>query len=356
MTQLVHGPRILVVDEDPLFRELLVLALEEHGYRAETSEHIQDAMTRVGKTTFDMAVVDRFLGHAGRRSARELLQEASSLPLPVISLCAADPAANPTTKSDAGVVDRTGGPASAKDFDLTPLVTYVNWLFGRIDGDAPSVSQQDEWIAFAPRPPSRLYFALKRTLDVVAAGIALILLAPLFLAIAAAIKLTSPGPLFFRQTRVGLRGKPFACYKFRTMVQDAEALKKALAARNEHGSRGVTFKMKRDPRVTAVGYWLRRFSLDELPQLFHVLGGTMTLVGPRPPVPQEVERYTLLDRHRLAVKPGLTCLWQVGGRADLDFIGQVNLDLAYIHNRSLREDLIILLRTVPAVVSGRGAY
>ena len=352
MTQPDRGPRILVVDEDPLFRELLVLALEEHGYRAETSEHIQDAVARVGKTTFDLAVVDRFLGHAGRRSARELLQEASSLPLPVISLCAADPAA----ESDARVVDRTDGPASAKDFDLTPLVTYVNWLFGRIDGDAPALPRQDDWIAFAPRPPSRLYFALKRTLDVVVAGAALILLAPLFLAIAAAIKLTSPGPLLFRQTRVGLRGKPFACYKFRTMVQNAEALKKALAERNQHGTRGVTFKMKRDPRVTAVGTWLRRFSLDELPQLFNVLGGTMTLVGPRPPVPQEVERYTLLDRHRLAVKPGLTCLWQVGGRADLDFIGQVNLDIAYIHNRSLREDLIILLRTVPAVVSGRGAY
>jgi lipopolysaccharide/colanic/teichoic acid biosynthesis glycosyltransferase len=144
-------------------------------------------------------------------------------------------------------------------------------------------------------------------------------------------------------------------FKFRSMRPDAEKLLADLLAANQHAG-GVTFKIKHDCRITRLGHWLRRYSLDELPQFYNVLRGDMSLVGPRPPVPREVALYTLADRRRLAVKPGLTCLWQISGRAEIDFKGQVLLDLSYIENQSLREDIRILVRTPKAVVCGPGAY
>ena len=143
-------------------------------------------------------------------------------------------------------------------------------------------------------------------------------------------------------------------FKFRSMCLDAEGRLKELLARNHH-SEGVTFKIKDDPRLTRVGKWLRNFSLDELPQFFNVLMGDMSLVGPRPPVPREVALYSLADRRRLAVKPGLTCFWQIGGRSEIDFSGQVQLDVHYIENQSFWLDLKILWKTIPAVLSGHGA-
>jgi len=183
---------------------------------------------------------------------------------------------------------------------------------------------------------------------------ALVLLVPLLVAVALAIKLADGGPALFRQTRIGQDGRPFTVLKFRTMVVDAEARKAQLILRNEAGD--VLFKMRKDPRVTRVGEWLRRWSLDELPQLMNVLRGDMSLVGPRPPLPDEVARYVDHVRRRLAVKPGITGLWQVSGRSDLSWDESVRLDLRYVENWSLMLDLQILWKTLSAVLSGSGAY
>ena len=198
-------------------------------------------------------------------------------------------------------------------------------------------------------------YGLKRFFDIVLSLMALIVLMPFFVVLAIIIKVTSPGPIFFVQTRVGYFGRHFRFYKFRSMYQDAEQRKQALLAQNQSGD-GVIFKMKKDPRITPIGRILRKTSMDELPQFLNVLFGDMSLVGPRPPLPSEVQQYSLEDRKRLNVKPGLTCLWQVSGRSDIPFKEQVKLDKEYISSRSLRSDLLILLRTVPAILSGRGAY
>jgi lipopolysaccharide/colanic/teichoic acid biosynthesis glycosyltransferase len=196
---------------------------------------------------------------------------------------------------------------------------------------------------------------LKRLLDIVVATMLLFLLAPVFFLVALAIKLTDSGPVLFWQIRVGQWGKEFAFPKFRSMVQNAEQLKDALLAQNVHGKE-ITFKMKRDPRVTWIGRIIRKLSIDELPQLWCVLRGDMSLVGPRPPLPREVERYSLSDRRRLDIKPGLTCIWQVSGRSDIPFHQQVELDVQYIESQSIVLDFLLLLKTVPAILTGRGAY
>jgi lipopolysaccharide/colanic/teichoic acid biosynthesis glycosyltransferase len=194
----------------------------------------------------------------------------------------------------------------------------------------------------------------RRALDIVGSAAALLLLSPLLLLLGFLVRLDG-GPALFAQTRVGRFGREFKMFKFRSMRPDAEKMLAELLAANQHAS-GVTFKMKHDCRITRIGHWLRRYSLDELPQFYNVLRGDMSLVGPRPPVPREVALYSLADRRRLAVKPGLTCLWQIGGRAEIDFQGQVLLDVSYIENQSLREDIRILARTPRAVVFGPGAY
>jgi lipopolysaccharide/colanic/teichoic acid biosynthesis glycosyltransferase len=196
--------------------------------------------------------------------------------------------------------------------------------------------------------------AAKRALDIVGSGAALVALSPLLLLLAVIIRLDG-GPAIFSQTRVGRYGQVFKMFKFRSMRPDAEQRLAELLAANQH-AHGITFKIKQDPRITRIGHWLRRFSLDELPQFYNVFIGDMSLVGPRPPVPREVAQYSLADRRRLAVKPGITCLWQIGGRAEIDFPGQVRLDVDYIENQSLRQDLRILVRTLPAVLFGPGAY
>lgn len=196
--------------------------------------------------------------------------------------------------------------------------------------------------------------AVKRFLDVVLSAFALLMLSPLLVVIALLVKLDG-GPVIFAQTRVMRWGREFKMFKFRSMRPDAEQRLAALLAANQHTG-GVTFKIKNDPRVTRIGHYLRRYSLDELPQFYNVFRGQMSLVGPRPPVPREVALYSMADRRRLAVKPGLTCIWQVSGRASIDFPGQVSLDVRYIESRSLREDIRILLWTIPAVIFGAGAY
>jgi len=173
--------------------------------------------------------------------------------------------------------------------------------------------------------------------------------------VAVAIRLEDRGPVFFKQTRVGRGGRKFAFFKFRSMFVDAEARRAKLVDKSDDGD-AVRFKMRRDPRITNVGRWIRRFSIDELPQLWNVLRGDMTIVGPRPPIPSEVALYAPEDWRRLDVTPGLTCTWQVSGRADIPFPRQVALDVEYIRERTLLVDLWLMIRTVPAVLAGRGAY
>ena len=205
--------------------------------------------------------------------------------------------------------------------------------------------------------PPRWAFAsrwAKRTFDVVATTLLILALSPVIVFAAARIKIHDRGPVFFRQTRVGRHGEEFGCFKFRTMVVDAEAMAARLQA--ELGVDALLFKMKDDPRITAPGRWLRRFSIDELPQLFNVLLGDMSLVGPRPQVPREVALYDDALRRRLRVRPGMTGLWQVSGRNDLSVEDSIRLDLYYVDNWSMMQDLSILARTAGAVLSSRGAY
>ncbi len=197
------------------------------------------------------------------------------------------------------------------------------------------------------------YF-VKRTFDLVLSIVLLVLFLPIFVLTAAVIMIDSRGPVFFRQTRVGRAGRRFTLYKFRSMVANADSMKKDVSGGESRDS--VTFKMKNDPRITGVGRFIRRFSIDELPQLINVIKGEMSLVGPRPPVPEEVEKYSEDDRKRLLVKPGMTCLWQISGRSDVSFREQVELDKQYIASQSILLDVKILLKTIPAVLAGRGAY
>lgn len=199
------------------------------------------------------------------------------------------------------------------------------------------------------------YLLAKRVLDLVVASVALLLLSPLMLVTAAIIKLTDGGSVFYTSTRVGYRGREFDCFKFRSMVENADDLKDEFLDQSHHGD-SRTFKIARDPRLTAIGWFIRKFSIDELPQLLNVLRGDMSLVGPRPPVPREVAQYSLDDMRRLEVQPGLTCIWQVSGRSNLPFPEQLKMDLKYIETRCLWTDVVLLCRTVPAVLSTRGAY
>ena len=201
----------------------------------------------------------------------------------------------------------------------------------------------------------RRYARLKRTVDVLAGGAALLALSPLMLTTAYLIKRQDGGPLLFRQTRVGENGRHFPMLKFRSMVVDAERLRGQIATQNKHQS-GPTFKIENDPRITPLGRFIRKYSIDELPQLINVLRGEMSLVGPRPAIPSEVATYESRHLPRLAPKPGITCFWQVGGRANIDFEGQVVLDKRYRREASLLTDFLLLLKTIPAVLSSKGSY
>jgi lipopolysaccharide/colanic/teichoic acid biosynthesis glycosyltransferase len=213
----------------------------------------------------------------------------------------------------------------------------------------------DEVIASIPAAPvSRGYLVAKRIIDIVGASIGLVVALPTMILTAIAVRLESEGGVFFHHTRLGQGGKPFQFYKFRSMCQEAVTLKAALQGMNE--VTGPVFKIRRDPRMTRIGRLIRKMSIDELPQLWHVLTGEMSLVGPRPPVPEEVLRYAPWMLERLSVKPGLTCIWQVTGRSDIGFDDWMRLDVEYVRRRSLWLDIKILLQTIPAVLTGRGAY
>ncbi len=211
----------------------------------------------------------------------------------------------------------------------------------------------DGYIHYCSVPVKPVQSAFKRLLDIVASGVALVLLSPLLAGVAFAVKATSPGPVLFRQERVGLRGHRFAMLKFRSMVADAEGLRARLIAQNEQS--GPVFKIRSDPRITPLGRFIRKYSIDELPQLFNVLLGDMSIVGPRPPLPSEVARYAAWQVRRLSVRPGLTCVWQVSGRNQIPFEEWMMLDLGYVDHWNLAADLALIARTVPVVITGRGA-
>lgn len=214
-------------------------------------------------------------------------------------------------------------------------------------------TRRDGYLHYMTQEPKPMLFAIKRLIDIVASSLALGLLSPLLVLVAVAIRLESRGPVFFRQRRVGLHATHFNMLKFRSMVQDAEARRGELEQANEQS--GPVFKMRHDPRVTRVGRFIRKFSIDELPQLVNILRGDMTIVGPRPALPKEVDQYKAWQRRRLSVRPGLTCYWQIGGRNEISFDEWMQMDLRYVDNWNLRVDLNMIIQTVPVALSGRGA-
>lgn len=217
----------------------------------------------------------------------------------------------------------------------------------------PGYINGDTVVVYRAIPEGQFAHAAKLVMDKLGALVGLILASPLMLVTAIAIKLESKGPVFFRQVRSGLNGKPFNLYKFRTMRGDAELLKDQLQSKNEMS--GPAFKIKNDPRVTRLGRLLRKFSIDEIPQFINVLKGEMSLVGPRPPLPKEVVQYKPWQHRKLSVRPGVTCTWQVSGRNNIDFEDWMRLDLEYIDNWSLWQDTKIIAKTLPAVMKSRGA-
>jgi lipopolysaccharide/colanic/teichoic acid biosynthesis glycosyltransferase len=234
------------------------------------------------------------------------------------------------------------------DFELHPpnLELAGRAYSGQALSEYPVVSFSSAW-------DSRVNVAFKRLVDLVGSAAAILLLSPLFLVLAVAVKLSSSGPVFYRWRVVGKGGRPFIGYKFRSMVPDADRLKSELEALNEMD--GPVFKLSNDPRVTSLGAWMRRHSLDELPQLYSVLRGDMSLVGPRPPLVTEYVRFNDFQKQKLAVKPGITCLWQINGRNQVkDFNDWVRLDLEYIRQWSPKLDLWILFKTIGEVFAGSG--
>jgi exopolysaccharide biosynthesis polyprenyl glycosylphosphotransferase len=232
---------------------------------------------------------------------------------------------------------------------------YMKEIFGKtgsfisLESSLPSPI-----ITFHPVPPNYGGLFIKYTLDRVLAFIAIIILSPIFIAISVLIKITSKGGILYKQERIGLNGKPFSMLKFRTMFENADKIKEELNHLNKMDK--VVFKIKDDPRITKIGKILRRFSLDESPQLFNVLKGDMSLVGPRPPLAEEVRRYQDWQRKRLSIKPGLTCIWLIRGRSDLPFEEWMRLDLEYINNWSLSLDFFIFVKSIPVLITGKGAY
>jgi exopolysaccharide biosynthesis polyprenyl glycosylphosphotransferase len=238
--------------------------------------------------------------------------------------------------------------------EIGATVRIVMGLFGQLNS-RPTLEllTGTPLLTLSSAPRDEVALLLKRILDMAISIVALLASSPVLLVSSLLIKLTSPGPIIFRQRRSGMNGRTFTLYKFRTMVRDAEAKRDQLVSKNEMD--GPVFKIKNDPRVTRVGRVFRKLSIDELPQLWNVLRGDMSIVGPRPPIPAEVEKYEQWQRRRLSMRPGITCIWQISGRNDVDFRRWMEMDLEYIDNWSLALDLKIILKTIPAVLISRGA-
>ncbi|MCH7564710.1 MAG: sugar transferase [Gemmatimonadetes bacterium] len=259
------------------------------------------------------------------------------------------------------IEEGVGSDSSAR-MELVPDVVEGTVHAGKVPGHVPILGPSSElidWAAFLPPRACtfRWRFAqgVKRLMDILVSGVGLVLLLPVFVVLPIVIRLTSRGPGYYRWSVLGQYARPFRGFKFRSMVVNADELKESMAHLNH--MQGPAFKVRNDPRVTPVGRFLRKFSIDELPQLWSVFKGDMSLVGPRPPFPEEYERFKPWHRAKLSVKPGVTCLWQISGRSDIhDFEQWVELDMRYIREWSLWLDLKILMRTIPVVSRGSGAY
>jgi exopolysaccharide biosynthesis polyprenyl glycosylphosphotransferase len=322
---------------------ILVVGVGPHGRHTHRTVEMDPHRRVLGYLRFRDEEADGRLGARVLGTAEDL---ESVLKLHIVDeVYFAPPAPRPhaTLQAAVGVCERLGVPFA---------IPACEYRLGRAQ-PAHAEAIADGYVHYLTVRNRPLQAAMKRLLDITVSSAALVLLSPLLIAVAAAVKLTSRGPVLFRQKRVGRLGRTFEMLKFRSMVTNAESLKGSLSERNEQA--GPVFKMTRDPRVTAVGRFIRRHSIDELPQLVNVLRGDMSLVGPRPPLPSEVERYEAWQRRRLSVRPGLTCVWQVSGRNQIAFDEWMLLDMRYIDNWSLLEDLRLIFRTVPVVLTGRGA-
>jgi exopolysaccharide biosynthesis polyprenyl glycosylphosphotransferase len=254
--------------------------------------------------------------------------------------------------SDSQHAEMQGAIAVLERFGVPFALPVSGFRFGRAR-PTHEKAVEDGYVHYLSVRYKPMQSMLKRLFDLLSSLTALVVLSPLMVGVAIAIKLTSRGPVLFRQERVGQHGQPFYMLKFRSMIVNAEELKARLMAQNEQS--GPVFKMRRDPRITPVGRFIRKYSIDELPQLINVLRGVMSVVGPRPPVPSEVARYEAWQRRRLSVRPGLTCVWQVSGRNEISFEEWMYLDMQYIDHWSLSQDFQLILKTLPVVLTGRGA-
>ena len=256
--------------------------------------------------------------------------------------------------------DKTTGNDVLRQKQCFPPFTFTlanNELSLNAMSNEPSkhLSSHEDKHALLSQNTTKVGRLAKRLFDILVSGTSLLLLSPFLLAVVLLIRLDSPGAVLFSQNRVGKKGVLFKMWKFRSMYKDAEQRKASLLELNEMQN-GVLFKMKKDPRITRVGRFIRKYSIDEIPQLWNVFVGDMSLVGPRPAIPSEVAQYTPYQRQRLQATPGITCIWQVSGRSEIPFEQQVEMDLEYIRTQSFGKDIILLLKTIPAVIKAKGAF
>ena len=345
---------MLLVDDEPLFLDVFSFHVERHGGRVRRATSADAALQILEQDQVDLVVTDYDMPHLdGAMLRRKIRRRARTAAMPVVML------------TGMPVGPEMPRPYFLKTQDLGEVVVKLFELIGAEEQEigpeqvlaaaasAPRRAASGRRQRLLSRAKHRAYAIVKRGVDIAVITLALTVLAPMFAMVALAILVEDPGPILFRQTRVGRGGRLFKMLKFRSMKVNPEALHASL--QSDDGN-DVRKKLKRDPRVTRVGRFIRRFSIDELPQLWNVLIGDMTLVGPRPPIPAEVALYGVHEWRRLDVTPGLTCIWQVSGRADVPFPEQVLMDQEYVLNRSLKGDLELLAKTLPAVVSGKGAY
>jgi lipopolysaccharide/colanic/teichoic acid biosynthesis glycosyltransferase/CheY-like chemotaxis protein len=355
--------KVLIVDDDSHFLNRLEIELEELGVEIQMAMSGEEALEKIAEFSPDLVVSDMEMpGMSGAELKRRARETKGGKEVPFLFV--------------------TGVLRETPEFQGSRVVMgkFSGWeaVVGRVDellGDAEqgegssdaapveagvtnspivnmfrSIGRRIHW-----KLKALLYPAIKRTFDVLASFFGMICLSPVFAAIAAAIVVEDGFPVLYSQDRIGKGGRKFRFYKFRSMYKDSDARRAELLGDSDDGN-DVRFKMKEDPRITRTGKIIRRGSLDELPQLWNVLKGDMAVVGPRPPIPDEVAAYGVDEWRRLEIVPGITCSWQVQGRADIPFPEQVGLDIEYIQNRSLPRDLTLIVRTIPAVLTGKGAY
>ncbi len=354
--------RVLIVDDDKHFLSRLEIELEELNVEIEKAVTGEEALEKIASFSPDLVVSDMEMpGISGAELKRRARETKSGKEIPFLFVTGVlretpdSPGSRVVMGKFAGweaVVARVNEllAASVDGSDAVSTDGESGLTTSPIVNSIRSVGRRVHW-----KVKALLYPAMKRAFDIVGATLGLIFLAPVFTFIAISILVEDGRPILYTQDRIGKGGRKFTFYKFRSMFNDSNERRSQLVGSSDDGN-DVRFKMKDDPRITRIGKVIRRGSLDELPQLWNVLKGDMAVVGPRPPLPEEVAAYGIDEWRRLEIVPGITCSWQVEGRADIPFPEQVGLDVAYIQNRSLARDLGLIIRTIPAVLTGKGAY